>query len=660
MKKSLLLLVLASLPFVGSAQNIQLSIDSLKLELAQPQHDTARVRVLRYLSGWYSSYQIDSSIAYATKSLSLANSIQFREGIAWGKISLAASLSERDIPKSMAMLYEAIQQNSGSDLVAQNRTRGCHYQIGLLYLYLRNSPQAIYHLKLSRQLELQQAKRKIAIGNCDREIGGTFLIINQLDSARYYLDLAANENPGNLQTPVYLFYYGLTEVDRNPPLALHYFRKSFLLAQQSDGRRELSLSARRLSEFYLNHTNQLDSAIYVAKIGVKAAERSAFYRGVYYNGLVLTEAYKRLRIIDSAYKYQTLMLTARDSTFSLDKFNQVQTTVIEEQQRAQTLEDERSRFRIYGLIALILGLFGLAGILYRNNRQKQKANALLQRQRDEINTQRTQLQESLQTLQATQAQLIQKEKLASLGELTAGIAHEIQNPLNFVNNFSEVSTELVCELEEERQKPDRDSELEAELLGDLRQNLQKITHHGHRASAIVKGMLEHSRASTGEKAPTNLNALADEYLRLAYHGHRAKNKDFNAQLITDFDPNLGEVSVVAQDMGRVLLNLYNNAFYAVQQRQKRAEPGYEPTVWVSTQVVSDKLVLKVRDNGTGIPPEAVGKIFQPFFTTKPTGEGTGLGLSLSYDIVTKGHGGTMSVETKEGEGTTFTITSQIN
>lgn len=288
-------------------------------------------------------------------------------------------------------------------------------------------------------------------------------------------------------------------------------------------------------------------------------------------------------------------------------------------------------------------------------------NAELERlvaERTAILTQQAEeLREALTELKTTQNQLIQAEKMASLGELTAGIAHEIQNPLNFVTNFSDVSAELVAELEEEQQNPNRDPELEAELLGDLKQNLLKITHHGQRAASIVRGMLEHSRASTGERQPTNLNLLADEYLRLAYHGLRAKDKTFNATLSTHFDPNLGTVEAVSQDVGRVLLNLFTNAFYAVQKRKELNQPGYVPTVTVRTRALPEGDVeVRVCDNGTGIPPAVVEKIFQPFFTTKPTGEGTGLGLSLSYDIVTKGHGGTLMVETTEGSGTEFIIT----
>jgi len=265
------------------------------------------------------------------------------------------------------------------------------------------------------------------------------------------------------------------------------------------------------------------------------------------------------------------------------------------------------------------------------------------------------LQRSLADLRATQAQLIQKEKMASLGELTAGIAHEIQNPLNFVNNFSEVSTELLEELEEEQAKPVRDAGLEAELVGDLKQNLGKISHHGRRAAAIVKGMLEHSRTSTGERAPTDLNQLTDEYLRLAYQGLRAKDKSFNAALETDFAPGLPLVEAVGADVGRVLLNLFGNAFYAVQKRQQTGEAGYQPTVTVSTNQVGKQVQIQVSDNGAGMSAAVQAKIFQPFFTTKPTGEGTGLGLSLSHDIIAQGHGGTLSVESREGQGTEFVI-----
>jgi two-component system NtrC family sensor kinase len=272
-----------------------------------------------------------------------------------------------------------------------------------------------------------------------------------------------------------------------------------------------------------------------------------------------------------------------------------------------------------------------------------------------LTQQADELQAALAELRATQQQLIQREKMASLGELTAGIAHEIQNPLNFVNNFADVSAELVAELEAEQTSPTPDVGLEDELLSDLRHNLHKINQHGQRAASIVRGMLAHSRQSTGERQPTDVNALADEYLRLAYHGLRAKDKSFNAKLNTDFAALLPLVPAVPGDLGRVLLNLFTNAFYAVQKRQLAAGPGYAPTVQVRTRRTGEEVEICIRDNGTGIPAAVRTKIFQPFFTTKPSGEGTGLGLSLAHDIIVQGHSGTLAVESQEGEYTEFVV-----
>jgi two-component system, NtrC family, sensor kinase len=296
---------------------------------------------------------------------------------------------------------------------------------------------------------------------------------------------------------------------------------------------------------------------------------------------------------------------------------------------------------IAGLAIVLL----IAFFLYRNNRKEKKAKQLLQNKNEVI-------EQTLNHLKSTQSQLIQSEKMASLGELTAGIAHEIQNPLNFVNNFSDVNQELLVEMKDEIEKGNSD-EAKA-IANDVIENEQKINHHGKRADAIVKGMLQHSRQSSGKKEPTDINALADEYLRLSYHGLRAKDKTFNAEIKTDFDGTIGKINIIPQDIGRVLLNLFNNAFYAVNEQKTRNPELYKPTVSVSTKKRDNKIEIIVRDNGNGIPQNIVDKIFQPFFTTKPTGEGTGLGLSLAYDII-KAHGGSMKVESKENEGSEFII-----
>ena len=308
-------------------------------------------------------------------------------------------------------------------------------------------------------------------------------------------------------------------------------------------------------------------------------------------------------------------------------------------------------FSWWAVLAYFLIFAGLLRLWVRyRSRRLQIENVRLEQK---LNERTEALSTALDSLRQAQSQLIQAEKMASLGELTAGIAHEIQNPLNFVNNFSEINTELIGDinkcLEEGNISEARN------LLKDIELNMGKITFHGKRADTIVKGMLLHSRASSGQKTPTVVNDLADEYLRLSYHGLRAKDKSFNARFVMDFDEKTGDLMLVQQDIGRVFLNLFNNAFYAVTEKKKRMPEGYEPTVTVTTKRKKDSVEIRIRDNGQGIPKKVIAKIYQPFFTTKPAGQGTGLGLSLSYDIVTKDHGGKIDVITKENEFTEFIV-----
>ncbi len=303
------------------------------------------------------------------------------------------------------------------------------------------------------------------------------------------------------------------------------------------------------------------------------------------------------------------------------------------------------------LIVLII-IIVLVIILFNSNRQKQKAYTLLGKEKTITEEQRDQTNKAIEKLKSTQAHLVQSEKMASLGELTAGIAHEIQNPLNFVNNFSEVNAELVTELQVENNKGN--TAAVQELSEEILKNEEKIAYHGKRADAIVKGMLQHSRPGSAEKIPANINQLADEYFRLAYHGLRAKDKSFNASMHTDFDPLAGEINIVPQEIGRVILNLINNAFYAVSVKSKNGEIGFSPAVTVSTKKLKGHLQISIKDNGIGMSAAVKEKMFQPFFTTKGPGLGTGLGLSLSYDIVTA-HGGEILVESEEGIGSEFII-----
>ncbi len=371
---------------------------------------------------------------------------------------------------------------------------------------------------------------------------------------------------------------------------------------------------------------------------------------------LMAELYRETGKGDMAAETYALFIAKKDSL--LTEQNKYRSISFEAEQQMNDKELSIARLESQNRISSLTKnfLIGIAALfvfiaagLYNRFRVKKKANKVLEK--------------TLTDLKSTQAQLIQSEKMASLGELTAGIAHEIQNPLNFVNNFSDLNTELIDELTDEAEKGNLE-EVKA-IAKDLRGNEQKINHHGKRADAIVKGMLQHSRTNSGTKEPTDINALADEYLRLAYHGLRAKDKSFNATLKTDFDESIGMINVIPQDIGRVILNLITNAFYAVSTSAPQSPKGdlpYIPTVIVSTKLLKSpsgdlgakRVEISVSDNGPGIPAHILDKIFQPFFTTKPTGQGTGLGLSLSYDIV-KAHGGELKVETKDGEGSVFTI-----
>ncbi|WP_282135365.1 ATP-binding protein [Seonamhaeicola maritimus] len=361
------------------------------------------------------------------------------------------------------------------------------------------------------------------------------------------------------------------------------------------------------------------------------------------------KAYKHLSKYHNILKEQEVYNEASSvmelEVSTLLETSQEQINALEKEQFIKEQENKTQRLWIFSIAGALLSVVIILLIVYRNNKQKQKANTLLKKQKTEI-------QETLDQLKTTQTQLIQSEKMASLGELTAGIAHEIQNPLNFVNNFSEVSNELLGEMKEELTVGDKEEAIN--IANDVIQNLEKISYHGDRASSIVKGMLDHSRANSGMKELVDINILADEYLRLAYHGLRAKDKSFNAAMETEYDASLEKIKIVPQEIGRVLLNLISNAFYVVNKKHKSQKENYQPMVNLRTVKDKNNITISVTDNGDGIPNHIKDKIFQPFFTTKPTGEGTGLGLSLSYDIV-KAHGGKLNVDTKEGKGTTFTI-----
>ena len=424
--------------------------------------------------------------------------------------------------------------------------------------------------------------------------------------------------------------------------------KSIAINQADNYLRSLVSSYSGVS-FLFGRQNNKDSSLFYAKKALESARNTGLPSALLQAYQSLSAANKLNNKTDSAFKYEQLSNKLNDSLKNtrISSLTNYQKFSFNEQLRLKKLDEEKTAYankmNMLGLIALLGSILLVVLFLYRNNRQKQKANKVLET--------------TLTNLKSTQSQLVQSEKMASLGELTAGIAHEIQNPLNFVNNFSEVNSELIGEMKEELFKGNIDEA--KNIANDIDENEQKIIFHGKRADAIVKGMLQHSRSTNNAtKEPTDINALADEYLRLAYHGLRAKDKSFNATMKTDFDESIGNINIIPQDIGRVILNLITNAFYAAPLPPEGGflDPAYKhnPTVWVSTKKVGDNVFISVKDNGPGIPKKILDKIFQPFFTTKPTGQGTGLGLSLSYDIV-KAHGGELKVETKEGEGSEFVI-----
>jgi signal transduction histidine kinase len=554
------------------------------------------------------------------------------------------------------------------DMVGIARTRN---NLGDLYMRQGNYRKALkillpankaWDLFLSSHPKLASPRDGALAPTLLVNIGESYLNLGKTDSAGYYLQQSyLQAKPFADMGPIIERDLGEVEIARgHREKALKYLQTAIKLSTSIVDLQTLSMSWLSTAKLYHNNKQQ-DSAEFYAQKAFDLARSGKLEQDALNAGNALYSYYDEDHNLPMAYKYFKLATAAKDSLFSQDRVKQMLSLDFDEKQRQREIaaaqEQYRATERMYALIAGLVVVLLLAIIFWRNSTQRQKANELLQSQNKEIEKQKKAAENALGELKTTQNQLVQSAKMASLGELTAGIAHEIQNPLNFVNNFSEVSVEMLGELKAESRKPkaERDEQLENELIDDLASNLEKIKHHGKRADFIVKGMLEHSRASTGERQVTNINVLADEFLKLSYHGLRAKDKSFNAELVTHFDDKLPKVNIVQQDIGRVLINLFGNAFYAVNQKAKTTGNGYKPTVEVSTAQQNGSIVISVKDNGTGIPDNIREKIMQPFFTTKPTREGTGLGLSLSYDIVVKGHGGKINIESKEGEGSEFII-----
>ncbi len=637
--------------------------DSLKKELANSKEDTSKVLILEKLTRCYTAIDLNIALKYGRQGKALAERIGYMQGKLLCMISLGFIMARtNDHAEGLQLLMEARRLCEKQD--KHEELAVILSNISNIYTLNKDYKKALEYAKEAQNIQLthpiSEQTNPINLG-----LGTTYKDMGMYDSAIVYLKKAFEVGLKN-NLPTYItsstYYLGTIYAKLGQTnLALNHYRKSIAYSDQFNTNYTISRTYQGLARLY-SEIGQLDSTIFYCNQALKQKESNVYYFSTVTDAAtLLAEVYEKKNNPNQALKYYKMAAAARDSLFAQETARQVEKLAYEEKEReARTqrrIEAHQQEFqdqiKIYSLSGILGGVLIFAFFLYRNNRQKHKANALLHHQKQEIHRERDKAQKALSELKSTQNQLIQSEKLAGLGELTAGIAHEIQNPLNFVNNFSEVSAELVEEMQEELNKGDMDEA--KSIANDLRQNLQKISQHGKRASSIVKGMLEHSRMGTGERELTDINQLADEYLRLSYHGLRAKDKTFNADYELIANTSLPKINVVPQEIGRVFLNLINNAFYAVNERAKSGEINYQPKVSVSIHQKDRQVIVKVKDNGMGMLPTTKAKIFQPFFTTKPTGQGTGLGLSLAYDIITKGHGGEIELESLEGEGTTFVV-----
>ena len=683
MKNVIKISLLLLMPVLAHAQ--QHLPDSAIKALKSATNDSLRYRanVQAYL--YFEEINRDSALSYAGKTLFLTRKNNRMLLVAWSLASksyqLTATGRYAEALQCLLQAFEIAQDpknDNNSWFINQRVTPEknrlltlalVHHMFGVLMNHTQNTEQMIFHFKEAKRIA-QEINNPVRVMLADMNLGNAYISLNKIDSALVFeneaKDITLKTGPKKYLGYIFSSFGDIALKKGNKSKAKQFYYEGVNTAIEQNNITSLNLNYLKLTNFYLAEKEKDSSLYFAAKMlatlkTIGSNTNQQVNMGVAYENLY--NSYKLTKQLDSAFKYSGLALAAKDSIYKnrIGSLAQFQNLSFKEQLRLQQLEKEKDAYqstvRTYALLAGLGVFLIIAVILYLNNLQKHKANKVLAT--------------TLTNLKSTQTQLIQSEKMASLGELTAGIAHEIQNPLNFVNNFSEVNKEMLDELDEELKKGDI-AEAKA-IAADIRQNEEKINHHGKRADFIVKGMLLHSRNTTGEKEATDINVMANEFLKLSYHGLRAKDKNFNAELVTNFDNNLPKVNVAHQDIGRVLLNLFNNAFYAVNQKQKTvamhsfgAGAEYKPEVTVSTSAPQPPkggvpmLLITVKDNGNGIPDAIKDKIMQPFFTTKPTGEGTGLGLSLSYDIVVKGHGGTITVETIEGEYTEFTVTLPIS
>ncbi len=651
-------------------------IDSLQLIWHNSTNDTLRMAAARSLAWYYEESNLNSGLYFIEQQEALARKLKLKlwEGDALDNKGYILSVL-KNYPASLQAFLEGINiledketekniwrisifSKQGDPHVARiNGLAWIHQDIALLYRSTGNIQDALSNFYQALKIGESISDYTI-LSFVNYHLSNLYIRLNKLDSALSFVQKGIHyADIGSFQKYKRNMFVTIGNIYLNKgnyKQAKQYFIEAAWANQQPNNLVGLAYSFLGMGKVY-SAIGEKDSSFWYTKRAMEIFQSgNTTAEGLDSAYITLSSIYKLQNNLDSAFYYQSLAMAITNSNNSVEKIKQFQNIGFDQQLKVQALEKEKienqNKIKMYAMLAGIAIVMLIAFIFYRNNRNRKRANELLLHKNVEIEQQKKNVEQTLTELKSAQAQLIQSEKMASLGELTAGIAHEIQNPLNFVNNFSEVNNELVDEINSEN---DID-EIKA-IANDIKQNSEKILFHGKRADAIVKGMLQHSQTSKGKKEPIDINALADEYLRLSYHGLRAKDNLFNATLKTDFDESIGSINIIPQDIGRVLLNLYNNAFYAMNEKKKTADENYQPTVSVQTKKINDKVEIKVIDNGNGMPQKIADKIFQPFFTTKPTGQGTGLGLSLSYDII-KAHGGEIKVATNESEGAEFIIT----
>ncbi len=693
--------------FWGGISYAQSSVEDIKLKLKSEQNDTIRLLLYEQITNLYSEVNPDSAFQYADQALFLARKLhlQLEEVVALGEVGYA-QLNLGNYPRSLQYLLSgiAISENPGSEKnilperfpapddytdrsVSPQKQRlaklsRIQQYCAILYGNSGNPDKALSYY--STAIALAEKSNNLRILSITyTTLGRTLFTLKQLDTALVCLkkayDLSIQSSYPRYQGSILLNIARVYLGKGQNQTAKDYFQVALKASADHAYFRGMVASHLSLSDLY-KQEGKSDSSLYHIRVGLAIATELNAPDLLLRCYTAFADYYKKAGKSDSTVVYQSLIINLNEDRLNSKQIQQFQNIDFDAKQKlleAKAKDDQfRSKLQKYVLLAGMLLFIIATTFFWRNSIQRQKSNAILENKNLEI-------QNTLSQLKSTQAQLIQSEKMASLGELTAGIAHEIQNPLNFVNNFSELNNELINELKKEIIVGNTNEIIT--IADDIASNCEKITHHGKRAESIVKGMLEHSRKSSGVKELTDINKLCDEFIRLSYRGLRAKDKDFNCDYILELDPNLPLVNVVSQDIGRVLLNIINNAFQACAEKARSLKSenmeDYKPMVTLKTNfLIDDKKVpvgtsassrlpaaslsgrqgeagfctISISDNGPGIPDSIKDKIFQPFFTTKPTGQGTGLGLSLAYDII-KAHGGKIQVNSDFDQGSTFII-----